>query len=113
MAKCRVCHRELHDAAAIAAGIGLTCAANVARRQAANELAQRMAYPAEKLARIERMLARIAGWLTEQQAYRAAAYSVGTPEQQELGEWRVRLAIGWYGRWKLMQIRAQKMARTA
>lgn len=113
MARCRVCHRELQSADAIAAGIGPVCAANVARRAAANELAQRTAYPAEKLARINRNVERLGRVIEHFQRQREIAYAVGTPDQQREDEWMVRLVIGWYGRWKMMQIRAQRMAARA
>lgn len=112
-AKCRVCHRELQSAEAIAAGIGPTCAANVARRQTANDLAQRTAYPAAKLERINRSVAKLGRMLEHFQRQREIAYAVGTPEQQRDAEWAVRLVVGWYGCWKLMQIRAQRMAGSA
>lgn len=98
MAKCRVCHRELKSADAIVAGIGPVCAAKVARRAAANELAQRMAYPAAKMERINRSVERLAHMMAHKEQWTPEAYS---------------LVIHWYGRWKMMQLRAQRMAARA
>lgn len=91
--KCRVCHRELHDAAAIAAGIGPTCAANQAKRQAANELARAAAYPAAKIARIDRNVARLATMMARREQWTDEAYS---------------LILHWYGRWRMIQIAVQR-----
>ena len=94
-AKCRVCHRPLQSADAIAAGIGPICAAKAARRAATNELAQRTAYPAERLERISRNVAKLGRMLANKEQWSPEAYS---------------LIVHWYGRWRMMQIRAQRMA---
>ena len=107
-AKCRVCHRPLKNAAHAAAGIGPTCAANVARRASVTD--GRAAYPAAKLARLAALVAKTARWLREAQEYQAAARRSGTPEQQARGEWLVRLTTHWYGRVRMLQMAAQRTA---
>lgn len=111
MARCRVCHRTMTNPAHIAAGVGPICARRAAAFGVGTGSREQAAYPAAKLARIERMLAKVAAWLEMQQAYRAAAYRSGTPEQQAQGEWTVRLATNWYGRWRMMQMRAQRLGQ--
>lgn len=113
MARCRVCHRELTNLAHIAAGIGPICAAKVARRQAANELAQRTAYPAAKMERINRAVTRLATMIARFDAQRGEAARCGTPEQQREAQETYRLVIHWYGRWRMMQMRAQRMTARA
>jgi hypothetical protein len=61
-------------------------------------LAQRMAYPAAKLERINRNVERLGRMLMHKEQWTPEAYS---------------LVIHWYGRWKMMQLRAQRMAARA
>lgn len=87
MARCRVCHRKLHNAAHIAAGVGPVCAQRAARFSVGTGTEQR-AYPAERLARIQRNVARLGQMVTHQEWFDGATFD---------------LVIHWYERWQRIE----------
>lgn len=111
MARCRVCHRTMTNPAHIAAGVGPVCAQRAAAFGVGTGAAERAAYPAEKLARIDRNIVRCARAIERAQEYQRAAYHVGTPEQQAEGDWLVWLTIRWYDRWAAIERQVKQSAR--
>ncbi len=101
VARCRVCHREMKNPAHIAAGVGPICAMK-AGRGGARSVAKAV-YSAAKLARVARNVRLCATAVEQAQEYRAAAYRIGTPEQQKRGEWMVWLTVRWLNRWRAIQ----------
>ena len=97
MARCRVCHRELHNAAHVAAGVGPVCAQRAARLGVGTGTEQR-AYPAERLARIQRNVARLGQMVTHQEWFDGAAFE---------------LVIHWYERWQRIERRAARLVSVA
>ena len=100
MARCRVCHRELHNAAHIAAGVGPICAQRAARYGVGTGAPAVAAYPAERLARIERALERL-GQMIE----RADRYG--------FDDETLALVIHWYERWRRIERNVRRAMRLA
>jgi hypothetical protein len=101
MARCRVCHRELTNAAHIAAGIGPICAQRATRFGVGTGRGEQVAsYPAARLARIERALARL-GQMIEQ------AHRYGFDSET------LALVIHWYERWQRIERRVKQCGRIA
>lgn len=111
VARCRVCHREMTDAAHIAAGIGPICAAKALRAgtRSASAAPERGAYPAERYTRIQKSVAKLVSMLDEAYEYRAAAYRIGTPAQRVTGDEAVALVAHWTRRWSAMERRAHRL----
>lgn len=99
MTRCRVCHRELHNAAHIAAGVGPVCAQRAARFSVGTGSEQR-AYPAERLARIQRNVARLGQMIERADRY---GFDAETFE----------LVIHWYERWQHIERNVRRAARLA
>ena len=97
MARCRVCHRELHNAAHIAAGVGPVCAQRQALYGVGTGSEQR-AYPAERLARIQRNVTRLGQMVTHQEWFDAMTFE---------------LVIHWYERWQRIERNAKRLASVA
>ena len=102
--RCRVCHRELTNPAHIAAGVGPVCAQRAAAFGVGTgvdrEHAERAAYPAERLARIERAMARL-GQMIEQ----ADRYGFDSET--------LTLVIHWYERWRRIERNVRRAMRLA
>lgn len=113
MARCRVCHRELHNAAHIAAGVGPICAQRAARFGVGTGEREQATYPAERLARIERMLARLWQWTNDQEFNRRLAADCGTPDELALFTARVVFGWRWYARWQRIERQVKRLASTA
>ena len=99
MARCRVCHRELRDAAAIAAAIGPTCARKAAARASVTDGAQAQAakafYPRERYERITRKLNKLVTMLdTTRYQWSDEDYT---------------MILRWAERWRAMQWQAYRM----
>ena len=103
MARCRVCHRELHNPAHIAAGVGPVCAQRQARYGVGTgerPAAVQAAYPSERLARIERALARLGQMIEQADRY---GFDGATFE----------LVIHWYERWRRIERNVRRAMRLA
>ena len=99
MARCRVCHRELHNAAHVAAGVGPICAQRAARLGVGTGSEQR-AYPAERLARIQRNVTRLGQMIEQAHRY---GFDAATFE----------LVIHWYERWQRIERRVKQGRQVA
>ena len=102
MARCRVCHRELRDAAHIAAGIGPDCARKAAARriasgqtQDAQAQAAKAFYPRERYEVITRKLNKLVAMLdTTRYQWSESDYA---------------MILRWAERWRAMQWQAYRM----
>jgi hypothetical protein len=90
--RCRVCHRELKNAAHIAAGIGPECAKKSA--SAGGRAVTKPAYPVSKLARIERNINKLTRMLDNASAFH------WTAEDRAL-------VAHWLRRWRGIQARVR------
>lgn len=110
VARCRVCHRELRDAAAIAAGIGSVCAAQAAAARARTETAEAQVagYPAEKYARIQRGAAELAESISyydmRLQGAKIARNAADVARYTRRAAWARR----WYATWSRMEREAYR-----
>ena len=108
MARCRVCHRELTNPAHIAAGVGPICQQRAARYGVGTGEREQATYPAERLARIERMLRRLWDWTSDQEYNARLAAERGTPEELALFTARVAFGWRWYERWQRIEQRVKQ-----
>lgn len=94
-AKCKVCHRALKTADAIAAGIGPVCEQKLAASAAMSGAQGRAAREAiaQRLTRIERGTAKLIALLDECYAYRRWAFRCGTAAEQQEAEREIGIVV--------------------
>lgn len=107
--KCRVCHRELRDAAHIAAGIGPICAAKSAAARARTDDATQVAgYPMERYARImqgaQALAESISYYDLRLQGATLAGHTADVARYTRRAEWARR----WYATWSRMEREAYR-----
>lgn len=118
MSRCRVCHRELKSADAIAKGIGPVCEAKQARlagvRSADAQAAKRQPeMTPERYARIRGAVKTLGEMGLKASRYLAYVNDEGTQDEQREAVWQLSLIRHWYDRLARMEHRAAKLLRRA